>query len=246
MNLRLIFIFLLLGHSGVLAADSIQIATASNFRDAMSSLANNFELESGHELVLIFGSTGKHFAQIVHGAPFDAFFAADAERPTRLEKEGLTIAGSRFTYAGGQLVLWKPAAGSVKLDEAVLQNGQFRHLAIANPDLAPYGRAAAETLKSLGLWEALSDRLVRGENIGQTFQFVMSGNAELGFVAWAQLKSAPGLANNAIWLVPANLHQPIKQQAVLLNDKPAARAFMQFVRSEAAAGIIREHGYTVP
>jgi molybdate transport system substrate-binding protein len=243
---RLILIIMLLGAPGATAADEIRVATASNFRAAMSSLANQFKRDSGHELVLIFGSTGKHYAQIVHGAPFDVFFAADSERPTRLEKEGLIVPGSRFTYARGQLVLWGLETSASRVDQSTLQKAAFHHLAIANPKLAPYGRAAAETLKSLGLWKSLSSRLVRGENIAQTFQFVMSGNAELGFVAWSQLKPVSGLDSSAYWLVPPGLHQPIEQQAVWLKDNPATRAFMLFIRSNKAITIIREHGYVVP
>jgi len=243
---RCILTVLLLGAPGVATAAEIRVATASNFRHAMSSLADHFERESGHQLVLIFGSTGKHFAQIVHGAPYDVFFAADSERPTRLEKDGLAIPGSRFTYARGQLVLWGPEIAASRVDESVLHKAAFRHLAIANPELAPYGRAAVETLATLGLWDSLNGQLVRGENIGQTFHFVMSGNAELGFVAWSQLKSIPGLPDNTYWLVPSRLHQPIEQQAVLLNDSPASRAFMLFAKSDAAIDIIREHGYLAP
>jgi len=245
-NYRFLLTLFLMAASSGTQADQIRVATASNFRDTMSSLANHFERKSGHELVLIFGSTGKQFAQIIHGAPFDAFFAADAERPARLEKEGLIIPGSRFTYARGQLALWGPDSDSSSMGEPVLQKGEFRHLAIANPDLAPYGKAAAETLRTLGLWNSLNRRLVRGENIGQTFQFVMSGNAELGFVAWSQIKSTSDLPVNAYWLVPPGLHQPIEQQAALLTDNPAAREFMLFVRSEEAITIIRDHGYLVP
>lgn len=243
---RFLLTILLLGNPGAATAAEIRVAAASNFRDAMSSLADRFERESGHELLLIFGSTGKHFAQIVHGAPFDVFFAADSARPARLEKDGLAVPGSRFTYAQGRLALWGPQVAPSRVAEPVLHKAAFRHLAIANPELAPYGRAAQETLVTLGLWDLLNGRLVRGENIGQTFHFVMSGNAELGFVAWSQLKSIPGLPDNSYWLVPSRLHQPIEQQAVLLIDSPASRAFMMFAKSDAAIDIIREHGYLAP
>ena len=228
-------------------ADEIRVATASNFRDAMSALASKFEQESGHSVVPIFGSTGKHFAQIINGAPFDAFFAADARRPEQLDQDGAAIPGSRFTYAMGKLVLWSPEANYVDANGVVLERGAFHYLAIANPELAPYGTAARDVLESLGLWESLSQRLVLGENIGQAFLYVQSGNADLGFIAWSQL-----VGNNttpiqgSVWQVPENLYRPIEQQAVLLNDREAARAFMSFIRSPEAARIIRKHGYTLP
>jgi molybdate transport system substrate-binding protein len=195
--------------------------------------------------VLIPGSTGKHYAQIRNGAPFDAFFAADADRPMRLEQEVRIVPGSRFTYAIGQLVLWSPDAGLVDPGGAVLQSDRFRHLAIANPDLAPYGAAARSVLQALGLWDALAPKLVRGENIGQTFQFVISGNAELGFVARSQLE-APGRAPaGSSWPPPRDLYPPIEQQAVLLRDSPASRAFLAFMRARARA-IVRAYGYDSP
>jgi molybdate transport system substrate-binding protein len=229
-----------------LQADEIRVAVASNFRQALAAAAARFDEDSGHEVVLIPGSTGKHYAQIRNGAPFDAFFAADVERPRRLEEEGRCVAGSRFTYAVGQLVLWSPDAGMVDPEGAVLRSDRFRHLAIANPDLAPYGAAARAVLQALGLWDALAPKLVRGENIGQTFQFVISGNAELGFVARAQLE-APGYeAAGSAWQPPRELYPPIEQQAVLLKDSPAGRAFMAFMQGEEARAIVRAYGYDSP
>jgi molybdate transport system substrate-binding protein len=224
-------------------ADEIRVATASNFRDTMSALANQFEQVSEHEITLIFGSTGKHFAQIMNGAPFDAFFAADSKRPERLEVENRAVPGSRFTYARGKLVLWSPAADFVDSRGEILEHGDFRHLVIANPELAPYGQAAREVLEELGLWQDLGERLVRGENIGQAFLFVSSGNAEMGFIAWSQLKRNDLPVKGSFWLVPENLYRPIEQQAVLLNDNEAAHAFMSFIRSSTAVGIISAHGY---
>jgi len=239
----LLVIFLLLAPQRSFA-DQIRVATASNFRDAMSAIAAAFETQSEHEVSLIFGSSGKHYAQIMNGAPFDAFFSADAERPALLENEAVAVSGSRFTYAIGKLVLWSPRAAYVTSDPAVLERGDFRHLAIANPDLAPYGRAAREALISLGLWQRLGNRLVRGENIGQTFQFVHSGNAELGLVAWSQLKGSP--PNGSYWLVPQSLYQAIEQQAVLLKDSTATRSFMSYILGEEAGKIILSHGYDRP
>jgi molybdate transport system substrate-binding protein len=226
-------------------AGEIRVATASNFRDTMSALANQFERTTEHKVTPIFGSTGKHFAQIMNGAPFDAFFAADSERPKRLEEENRVVAGSRFTYARGKLVLWSPTANYVDSRGEILEHGDFRHLAIANPALAPYGQAARQVLAGLGLWPQLGERLVRGENVGQAFLFVSSGNAEMGFVAWSQLKRKDIPVKGSFWLVPGNLYHPIDQQAVLLSENEAGPAFMSYVRSSAAARIISAHGYEI-
>jgi molybdate transport system substrate-binding protein len=227
-------------------ANEIRVAVASNFTRAIGMVAKVFEADSGHKVILASGSTGKHYAQIMNGAPFDAFFAADLVRPKLLEQEGLTVPGSRFTYAIGKLILWSPEAALVDAKGRVLEHGEFRHLAIANPKLAPYGLAAREVLQKRGLWDDMSKRLVRGENIGQTFQFVASGNAELGFVARSQLMRPGFEIEGSHWDVPAELYTPIEQQAVLLKDSEAARAFMSFVRSEEAIRIIRDHGYETP
>lgn len=235
---------LLTGATGA-RGDEIRIATASNFRQAAHEIAQAFESSSGQKAVLIFGATGKHYAQITHGAPFDAFLAADRERPERLVSEGQAVAGSRFTYALGRLALWSPG-GENTTGGDILREGGFRRLAIANPELAPYGMAAKETLQGLGLWELLSGKLVRGENIAQAFQFTYSGNADLGLVACSQLQVAGEARRGHWWLVPPAMHRPIEQQAVLINDKPAARDFLEFLRSPVALEIIRSHGYGVP
>jgi molybdate transport system substrate-binding protein len=227
-------------------AEEIRVAVASNFTDAITSIARRFEVSTDHTVTLIFGSTGKHYAQIKNGAPFDAFFAADVRRPELLEKEGVALPGSRFTYALGKVVLWSPKTGYVDREASVLERGEFRHLAIANPKLAPYGKAAEEVLQARGLWGRLSRRLVRGENIGQTFQFVNSGNAELGFVAYSQVRRPNQPIEGSFWEVPRALYTPIEQQAVLLNDNGAARAFLSFVRSGEALKIIQDYGYDTP
>jgi molybdate transport system substrate-binding protein len=227
-------------------ADEIRVAVASNFRPAMTAAAARFEEASGHRIALIPGSTGKHYAQIVNGAPFDAFFAADSRRPQLLESERRIVPGSRFTYAIGTLVLWSPTEGLVDPNGAVLRAATFDHLAIANPELAPYGAAALQVLQALGLWEALASRLVRGENINQAFQFVVSGNAQLGFVARAQLVNPNRIRHGSTWEPPQSLYDPIAQQAVMLRDSPAARAFMSFMRSQEAGALIRRYGYDVP
>ena len=231
---------------GQSCADEIRVAVASNFRDAMSALASQFERESSHQVTLIFGSSGKQFAQIRNGAPFDAFFSADSTRPELLEREGLAVPGSRFTYALGKLVLWSPQADYVDPDGTILEYGNFRHLAIANPGLAPYGAAAREALEAMGLWNQLGNRLVRGENIGQAFQFVNSGNAEVGLVAWSQLKRSDAAIEGSYWLVPEHYYSPIEQQTILLQDTVEARMFMSFIRSEDSVRIIRTHGYDIP
>lgn len=232
---------------GIVAAAEIQVAVASNFSQVVGILASRFETTTGHRVAVIPGSTGKHYAQIRNGAPFDLFLAADAIHPRRLEEGGLAIPGSRFTYAVGQLVLWSPREDFVDDQGEVLENGKFRHLGIANPGLAPYGLAAREALESLELWEGLQDRMVRGENIGQAFQFVASGNAELGFVALSQVMTpGHGLRTGSIWQVPQELYTPIEQQAVLVQDNAAAREFMDFLESAEARLIIRDHGYKSP
>jgi molybdate transport system substrate-binding protein len=239
----LIILFLLI--PGFAAADEIRVATASNFRNTMAVLIREFESRSEHKVIPIYGSTGKLFAQIINGSPVDALFAADARRPELLDQAGLAVPGSRFTYATGQLVLWSPIADYVDASGTILEQGDFRHLAIANPALAPYGVAARQVLESLGAWEKLHSRLVQGENIGQTFLFVHSGNAELGFIARSQLLTGSSGRGGSSWQVPADLYQPIEQQAVMLDDSEAARAFMAFIRSSQAVRIIRNHGYSL-
>ena len=233
-----------LSSSQSLAAE-IRVAAASNFARAMISLASDFEENSGHKVKLVFGSTGKHYAQIHNGAPFDVFFAADIKRPRLLEEQGIAIAGSRFTYAKGKLILWSHMPNYVDSEGEVLRHGSFEHLAIANPNLAPYGRAAREVLKYRGLWEEMKQKVVRGENIGQAFQFVSSGNAELGFVAFSQVKNIDEPIEGSYWEVPQSLYTPIEQQAVLLTDNEAGRSFISYIKSKPALKIISNHGYEI-
>ena len=237
---------LMLGLNGnLLAAETpLRIAVASNFSEPMRALSQRFESRTGQPLRLIFGSTGKLYAQIRNGAPFDIFFAADSKRPLRLEQEGRIIPGSRFSYARGQLVLWSPTLSS-PLEQLQQAEGE-RYLALANPKLAPYGLAAQQVLQKLGLWQGLQRRIVRGENIGQTFQFVHSGNAELGFVALAQLQQPEQSTPGYRWAIPLEDYDPIIQQAVLLNDSAAARAFIEFIASDEAQQLITEYGYLTP
>ncbi|TDT41712.1 molybdate transport system substrate-binding protein [Halospina denitrificans] len=241
----LTILFFLVG-AHPLWADEIRVAAASNVTGAARALAERFEVETGHEVVLAFGSTGKHYAQIRNGAPFHAFLAADVERPRRLVEEGVAVDGSRFTYARGALVLWSPEPDYVDAAGRVLKEGSYRYLALANPRLAPYGRAARQVLEARGLWGATEGRRVMGENIAQTFQFVRTGNAELGFVAASQLKVMGGSGEGSCWRVPSSLHDPIDQQAVLIEDNQAAREFLAFVGSEQGRAVFREFGYEAP
>ncbi|MEL7536677.1 MAG: molybdate ABC transporter substrate-binding protein [Pseudomonadota bacterium] len=222
-------------------AEVARVAVASNFSTAAKLLAAEFEATSIHRIRLSSGSTGKLYSQLRLQAPFDAFLAADQERPRLLEAGGFAVAGSRFTYAVGRLVLWSPTADSVGPRD--LERGEFRRIAIAQPALAPYGAAAIEVIESLGLRATLEPKLVYGENIGQTFAFVASGNAELGFVAASQLGDRAG----ARWLPPEASHLPVRQDAVLINaDSMAAREFLAFLRSDAALALLHDFGYAPP
>lgn len=240
---RLWLLIALLGVAGDCAADEIRVAVATNFFGAMNAVVERFEQTSGHRVLVSSGSTGGHYAQIKNGAPFEAFFAADTERPRLLETEGLIVPGSRFLYAIGRVALWSSRPNYVDADGKVLETGEFLHLAIANPDLAPYGAAAREVLMARGVWDRLQPRLVTGQDIGQAYGFVQTGNAELGFVAWAQLRQPRGEIAGSYWLVPESLHRPIEQEAVLLRDVRAARALLEFVKSPEAREIIRSYGY---
>lgn len=223
------------------------VAVAANFTGAMQRVVPLFESATGHRLKTSFGSTGKLYAQIKNGAPFDVFLAADQRRPALLEEQGLTVSGSRYTYAAGRLVLWSVDRSTVDPAGAVLRSGEIERLAIANPKTAPYGAAALEILRNLGVYEALRARLVRGENISQTFQFVKTGNATLGLVALAQVRSLPA-GTGSVWIVPQGLYAPIRQDAVLLKrgaSNAAARDFLTFLRGPQAQRIIGDLGYGV-
>ena len=230
-------------------ADEVRVAVAANFATPLKSLSAEFEKESGHTLALSAGASGKLYAQIKSGAPFDVFLSADDETPSRLEKEGDAVSGSRFTYAVGRLVLWSAQLNTVDAQGAVLKTGNFKHLALAAPHLAPYGAAAVQTMTQLGLLAALTPRFVQGESIGQTYSFVASGNAELGFVALSQVFENGKISKGSGWIVPASLHEPLRQDAVLLvraRDKVAARALLTFLKSEKARALIRAFGYETP
>jgi len=238
---RLLLLLALL--SSFARADDIHVAVAANFTAPLQELSELFARQSGHRVVASTGSSGKFYAQIRNGAPFDVLLSADDETPRRLEAEKAAVAGTQFTYALGRLVLWSAAGGLVDERGEVLRTQRFRKLAIANPKLAPYGLAAQQAMTRLGVWDAARGRLVQGENIAQTFQFVASGNAELGFVALSQLA---GERKGSRWLVPSELHAPIRQDAVLLKQGPAGRAFLEFLRSAPARERIRAYGYELP
>ena len=233
-----------------ITADEIKVAVASNFYPAMKEIALQYELKQSqssenHKIILISGSSGKHYAQIINGAPFDIFFSADKVRPILLEKKGISESGSRFTYALGRLVLWSSLDGFVEKDEQ-LYNNELRFLAIANPKIAPYGVAAREALISINLWEDLQSKLVRGENIAQTFQFVNSGNAKLGFISYSQLMNPNYPVVGSFWEVPQSLYKPIEQQAVLLKKSSLAKDFLSFIESDESLNIISKYGYDLP
>ena len=227
-------------------AAEVSVALAANFSAPMQKIAAAFEQETGHKAVLSTGATGKFYAQIRHGAPFQLLLAADQTTPERLEREGLAVAGTRFTYAIGQLVLWSTEPGLVDAEGAVLRSERFTRIALADPKLAPYGAAALETLDKLGLRQQLQSKFVQGENIAQTYQFVASGNAPLGFVALSQVFADGRIREGSAWIVPAELHSPLLQDAVILKagaDNPAALALADYLRGEKARSIMQSYGY---
>lgn len=230
-------------------AAEIHVAVAANFAHPMQQIAASFAQATGHHPVLAVGATGAFFAQIESGAPFEVLLAADRATPEKLEADGLAVPGSRFTYALGTLVLWSAKPGYVDGAGAVLRTGAFQHLAIANPQLAPYGAAAMEALRALGLLDALRSKLVQGESVAQAQQFVASGNAELGFVALSQVAPRDAPATGSYWVVPANLYEPIRQDMVLLRKgahNAGARALCEYLRSTEARDVIRAYGYELP
>ncbi len=227
-------------------AAEVRVAVAANFTAPMKQIAADFERETGHRVLLSFGATGKFYAQINHGAPFEVVLAADDETPLRMEKEGLVVPGSRFTYALGRLALWSPKEGFVDATGSVLKTTRFKHLAIANSKTAPYGRAAIEVMEGLGVASQLQAKLVQGESIAQTYQFVSTGNAELGFVALSQIMKDGRLGSGSAWIIPARLHAPLRQDAALLTrgrGNPAALSLLSYLKSKPAQRVIRGFGY---
>ena len=240
------FIASLLFWAGLSHAGVVSVAVASNFAAPMQKIAAVFEQDTGHKAVLSFGSTGKFYAQIKNGAPFQVLLAADDETPDRLGREGLAVTATQFTYAIGRLVLWSKQPGLVDDKGEVLRTGRFERLAMADAKLAPYGAAAVESLTRLGLLPSLQARLIQGQSIAQAYQFVATGNAPLGFVALSQVTSDGRLTEGSAWVVPANLHTPIRQDAIVLTggkENPVAAAFMTYLKGDKAGAVIRSFGY---
>lgn len=243
-----LFAILLASLSGFAAqvhADEVTIAVAANFTAPMQKIAAEFEKNTGHKVVTAYGATGKFYAQIKNGAPFEVLLAADEETPARLVAENAAVAGTQFTYAIGKLVLWSAKPAVVDGAGEVLKKGGFDHIAIANPKLAPYGAAAVQTMKALGVYDSLQPKLVTAENIAQSYQFISTGNALLGFVALSQVLK-DGKIEGSAWLVPARLHTPIRQDAVILDKgkgKPAAEAFLKYLKGDKAKAVIKSYGY---
>lgn len=227
-------------------ADEVKVAVAANFTGPMQVIAVLFERDTGHKASLAFGATGKFYAQIANGAPFEVLLSADDETPARLVREGLAVTGTSFTYAIGKLVLWSTNPKLVDDKGEILKKGGFKHLAIANPKTAPYGAAAMQTMSKLGVVDSLKPLFVQGENIAQTHQFVSTGAAELGFVAYSQVIKNGQVGSGSGWVVPGNLYDPIRQDAVILSkgkDKPAATALLNYMKGQKAQEVIKSFGY---
>ncbi|WP_024678516.1 molybdate ABC transporter substrate-binding protein [Pseudomonas syringae] len=227
-------------------ADEVQVAVAANFTAPIQAIATDFEKDTGHKLVAAFGATGQFYTQIKNGAPFEVFLSADDTTPAKLEQEGDTVKGSRFTYAIGTLALWSAKEGYVDNKGEVLKANQYQHLSIANPKAAPYGLAATQVLSKLGLTDTTKAKIVEGQSITQAYQFVSTGNAELGFVALSQIYKDGKLTSGSAWIVPDSLHDPIKQDAVILTkgkDNAAAKALVEYLKGPKAAAIIKSFGY---
>lgn len=227
-------------------AEEVNVAVAANFTAPMNVIAADFEKDTGHKAKLAFGSSGRFYAQIKNGAPFQLFLSADNEIPTKMAQEELAEAASQFTYAIGSLVLWSAKPDFVDPKGDVLKSGKFTKLAIANPKTAPYGRAAIQTLTKLGLLASMEPKFVQGENIAQTFQFAQTGNADLGFVALSQVMKDSKVTVGSAWVVPADLHEPIRQDVILLatgRGNAAAEALLKYLRSDKAKRVIRSFGY---
>ncbi|BDU58848.1 molybdate-binding periplasmic protein ModA [Limnohabitans sp. MORI2] len=253
MTLRLMLAFASTLFFAAAQAGEVTVAVAANFTAPMQKIAKAFEQDTGHKAQLAFGATGKFYAQIKNGAPFAVLLAADDETPARLEKEGLAIAGTRFTYATGRLALWSKQANVVDDKGEVLRSNSLNKLgihkiAIADPKLAPYGIAAMEVIHKMGVQGSVIPKLVQGESIGQTYQFVSTENAQLGFVALSQISVDGRIPQGSAWVVPQHLHTPLKQDAVLLNagkDNAAATALLKYLQGDTAKTIIKSYGYAL-
>lgn len=249
-QILLMLVVLTFGQQAVLAGE-LRIAVASNFSPVMKVLASQFERDTGHRVIVSAGSTGKHYSQIMNGAPFDIFFAADSARPKLLESSERGIKDTRFTYAIGRLVLWSPAPGYVGDNTSIVGQKKFRFLAIANPKLAPYGYAAKQVMEKKGIWQENRSRIVTGENIAQAYKFVESGNAQLGFIAYSQLLGITDFERSKLpkkhfLIINPSLYDPIEQQAILLKNTTESGLFIEFIKSKVAREIIRRYGYDMP
>lgn len=227
----------------VASAKDVHLAVAANFTSAMKEISTEFTKESGNKLIVSYGSTGKLYAQVINGGPFEVFLSADQEHPTKLVQEGAAVKETQFTYATGKLVLWSPRKNFVDAKGEVLRSQKYKHLAIAQPKLAPYGAAAQQVLEKMGLEKSLQDRIVFGENITQAHQFVFTGSAELGFVAYSQVKND---TQGSHWVIPQDMYKPLKQDVVLLikgKSNESAKQFLEFLKGEKAKKIIADYGY---
>lgn len=248
-KLNIIPLLLGMGLPLVVSAGEVQVAVAANFAKPLQEIGTQFKVETGHELKVSSGATGKLYAQIEHGAPFEVFLSADATTPGKLVEVDLAEADSRFVYAFGKLALWSSDPATVDAEGAVLQADTFKHLAIANPRTAPYGAAALQVLEKLKLLETLKPKLVQGENITQAYDFVASGNAELGFVALSQVQQVGKPVSGSLWLVPAEWYAPLAQEAVLLakgKGNPAAHALLDYLKTPAAQAVMLRYSYGLP
>lgn len=236
------------GASILAVADEVHVAVAANFTAPIKQIAADFEKDTGHKAVVSTGATGAFYAQIKNGAPFEVFLSADDETPAKLETEGMAVAGSRFTYAIGKLVLWSAKPSFVDEKGEILKKGNFAKISLANPKTAPYGAAGVDTMKKLGVFDGLQGKIVQGENISQAYQFTATGNAELGFVALSQVWKDGKLTSGSGWLVPADFYSPIRQDAVILANgkgKAAAEALVKYLKSDKAKAVIKSYGYEI-
>ena len=243
---KIIITSTLLIASSLIHAAEVRVAVAANFAGAMKDLAADFTKQTGHKISWTPGATGRFYAQIINGAPFDVLLSADDETPLKLEQESKAASGSRFTYAIGRLVLWSPRQNFVDEGGNILKGDSFSYLAIANAKVAPYGRAAVQTMQKLGVLNKLEPKIVQGENIAQTHQFVATGNAQLGFVALSQVQENGKIKSGSAWIVPESLHDQLRQDAVLLNagkNNPAAEALLHYLKTEQAKKLIAAYGY---
>jgi len=246
MRKSFVWTFLFVAYATNLRAEEALVAVAANFSAPMQQIAVSFQKDTGHQLKMSFGATGGIYAQIKNGGPFDVFLSADQITPQKLEAEGLGVAATRFNYAIGQLVLWSKQDGLVDDKGQVLSGKNIQRIALANPKLAPYGVAAWETMTALGLLEELKPKMVQGDNIAQTYQFVSTQNAQVGFVALSQVFANGQLTSGSAWIVPPHLYKPIRQDVILLKngkDNSAAKALLMYLKGEKAKAVMKSYGY---